>query len=56
MRNRFTARAFRPDVKVPREHIEIVLGAARHAPSGANAQPWHFIVVTDDGMIKQIAD
>jgi 5,6-dimethylbenzimidazole synthase len=56
VRNRLTTRAFRPDVKVPREHIEMVLEAARHAPSGANAQPWHFIVVTDDGVKGQIAD
>jgi 5,6-dimethylbenzimidazole synthase len=56
VRNRFTTRAFRPDVTVPREHIEMVLEAARHAPSGANAQPWHFIAVTDEGVKKQIAD
>ena len=56
VRNRFTTRAFRPDVTVPREHIEMVLEAARHAPSGANAQPWHFIAVTDEAVKKQIAD
>jgi 5,6-dimethylbenzimidazole synthase len=46
VRNRLTSRQFKPQVAVPREHIEMVLEAARHAPSGANAQPWHFIVVT----------
>jgi len=56
VRNRMTTRAFRPDIAVPREHIEMVLEAARHAPSGANAQPWHFIVVTDPAVKKQIAD
>jgi 5,6-dimethylbenzimidazole synthase len=56
VRNRLTTRAFRPDVPVPREHIEMVLEAARHAPSGANAQPWHYIVVTDEGVKRQIAD
>ncbi len=56
VRNRLTTRAFRPDVPVPREHIEMVLEAARHAPSGANAQPWHYIVVTDAGVKQQIAD
>ena len=35
VRNRLTTRAFRPDIAVPREHIEMVLEAARHAPSGA---------------------
>jgi nitroreductase len=55
-RNRLTSRQFRPDIAVPREHIEMVLEAARHAPSGANAQPWHYIVVTDPAAKKQIAD
>lgn len=56
VRRRITSRAFRPDIPVPREHIERVLEAARHAPSGANAQPWHYIVVTDPGVKREIAD
>ncbi len=56
VRGRLTTRAFRPDVAVPREHMEMVLEAARHAPSGANAQPWHYIVVTDPQVKQQIAD
>ena len=32
VRNRLTTRAFRPDIAVPREHIEMVLEAARHGP------------------------
>lgn len=46
VRARMTNRAFAPHA-VPREHFELILEAARHAPSGANAQPWHYIVVTD---------
>ena len=46
VRNRMTNRAFAA-YSVPREHFEMILEAARHGPSGANAQPWHFIVVTD---------
>jgi 5,6-dimethylbenzimidazole synthase len=56
VRNRLTSRAFRTDIAVPREHIEMVLEAARHAPSGANAQPWYYIVVTDPAVKQQIAD
>ena len=41
---------------MPRAHVEMVLEAARHAPSGANAQPWHFIVVSDPDVKRQIAD
>jgi 5,6-dimethylbenzimidazole synthase len=51
IRNRMTNRAFAP-YAVPREHFELIVEAARHAPSGANAQPWHYIVVTDPD-IKQ---
>jgi 5,6-dimethylbenzimidazole synthase len=56
VRGRMTSRAFRGDVAIPRQHIEMVLEAARHAPSGANAQPWHFIVVTDPAVKRRIAD
>jgi nitroreductase len=51
-RNRMTNRAFAP-WDVPREHFEMILEAARHAPSGANAQPWHYIVVTNPA-VKQL--
>jgi nitroreductase len=56
VRNRVTVRAFDPDFAVPKEHVELILEAARHAPSGANAQPWHFVVVTDPQMKQKIAD
>jgi nitroreductase len=56
VRHRFTSRQFNPNIAIPREHIELVLEAARHAPSGANAQPWHYIVVTDAAVKKRIAD
>ncbi len=55
-RNRWTSRQFAPGQTIPREHIEMILEPARHAPSGANAQPWHFIVVTKPDVKKQIAD
>ena len=34
VRNRLTSRAFRTDIEIPREHIEMVIEAARHAPVG----------------------
>jgi iodotyrosine deiodinase len=53
MRRRRTVRQFsqRP---VPREIIENCLRAAGTAPSGANMQPWHFVVVTDPEIKRQI--
>jgi nitroreductase len=56
VRGRLTSRLFDSRHTIPREHYELILEAARHAPSGANAQPWHFIVVTEAGAKKKIAD
>ena len=56
IRNRIRTRAFDPAYVVPREHYDMILEAARHAPSGANAQPWHFIVVTDQGLKDKIME
>ncbi len=56
MRNRVTVRKFDPAVAVPDEHVELILDAARHAPSGANAQPWHYVVVRDPQVKERIAD
>src|SRR5271167_4943334 len=54
VRNRMTNREFVPGYKVPKEHFEMILEAARHAPSGANAQPWHYIIVNDPGTRKAL--
>jgi nitroreductase len=56
VRNRMTTRQFDSSYVVPREHYELILDAARHGPSGANAQPWHYIVVTKPETKKAIAD
>jgi nitroreductase len=55
-RNRITTRQFNPDYDVPKAHYEMILEAARHAPSGANAQPWHYIVVREPQVKQKIAD
>lgn len=55
VQNRMTNRAFAP-YEVPKEHFEMILEAARHAPSGANAQPWHYIIVTDPAMKVRIGE
>jgi nitroreductase len=43
---RRSIRKYKPD-PVPEECISALLDAARLAPSGCNAQPWRFKVVTD---------
>ncbi len=45
LQQRKSVRAFL-DKPVPREKIIKILQAARHAPSGTNAQPWQVAVVT----------
>jgi len=41
---------------VPREIIEECLRAAGTAPSGANKQPWHFVVVSDPEVKRRIRE
>jgi len=41
---------------IPEEYYEIMLKAAMHAPSARNRQPWHFIVITDRGILKKLAE
>lgn len=41
---------------VPRDVIENCIRAAGSAPSGANRQPWHFVVVASPDIKKQIRD
>jgi nitroreductase len=50
---RRTVREF-SDRPVPRDIIETALKAAGTAPSGANLQPWHFVVVTGAETKKKI--
>lgn len=40
---------------IPEEYYEVMLKAAMHAPSGRNRQPWHFILVTNREILKNLA-
>lgn len=53
MQRRRTVRQF-SDRPVPYEIIEECLRTAGTAPSGANLQPWHFVVVTDPQVKHEI--
>jgi iodotyrosine deiodinase len=53
LKRRRTVREF-SDRPVPREVIEICLRTAGTAPSGANMQPWHFVVVRDPDVKHRI--
>jgi len=53
VRNRHTCRGFKSD-PIPDGYIEKILEAARWCMSGANCQPWEFVVVRDPGKIKAL--
>jgi nitroreductase len=53
MQRRRTVRHF-SDRPVPRQIIEDCLLTAGTAPNGANLQPWHFVVVSDPRVKKEI--
>jgi nitroreductase len=55
MLRRRTVRQF-SSRRVPREVIEDCLQIAGSAPSGANLQPWHFVVVSDLEVKRQIRE
>ena len=44
LKYRRSIRKFRPD-PIPDEYVTRILDAAHYAMSGANSQPWEFIVV-----------
>lgn len=52
---RRSIRAF-TDAPVAEADLDTVLRAAMAAPSAGNAQPWHFIVVTDRTVLDAIPD
>ncbi len=55
LRKRRSIRRFKPD-PIPDEYVEKILEAGRRAMSGANGQPWEFIVVKDKETKNKIAD
>lgn len=53
MRRRRSVRAFSPE-PLPAGLIEAAIRAAGSAPSGANHQPWKFVVVDDPALKREI--
>lgn len=46
VKKRRSIRRFKPD-PISDEHIGKIIEAARWAPSGANSQPWEFVIIKD---------
>ena len=55
MAKRRTVRDYKAD-PVPRELIEEAIAVAGRAPSGANLQPWHFVVVEDASIKRKVRE
>lgn len=53
IQDRRSIRDFTPE-PVSDQDLNMILEAARLAPSGENAQPWRFIIVKDEGMRKKM--
>jgi nitroreductase len=53
IQDRRSIREFTKD-PVSDHDLDLILEAARQAPSGENAQPWRFIIVKDEGMRKKM--
>ena len=48
-------RRVKPD-PIPDEDLRDILDAARQAPNGGNAQPWHFLVIKDEQLRWQFGE
>lgn len=55
VKQRTSCRAYVPK-PVPRAQLELMLEAARLAPSACNKQPWRFAVVEDAGTRRRLVD
>jgi nitroreductase len=42
--------------KVSKKAVEQVLRAAMSAPSAGNEQPWHFVVITKQSVLKELSE
>jgi nitroreductase len=52
---RRSVRGYKPE-QITDEQLGILLKAAEEAPSARNMQPWHFTVVQDQALLKEISD
>ncbi len=41
--------------EIPKESVQDILQTAFFSPSSSNRRPWHFVLVTDQGMIEKLS-
>ena len=54
VKERRSCRRFKPD-SIPDDYVKKIIDMARWAPSGANSQPWDFIVVKKKDLRQKIS-
>ena len=54
VKERRSCRRFKPD-SIPDDYVNKIIDMARWAPSGANSQPWDFIVVKKKDLRQKIS-
>lgn len=54
LQTRRSTRHFDPSVAIAREELSRLLDSACRAPSGNNAQPWRFLVITDAALREKL--
>lgn len=47
---------FRPNQKIPKEDFFRMVEAASLTPSGYNAQPWEFVIITEQKNVSKVAE
>ncbi len=55
MQNRFSCRKFKAD-KLPDETVREILNITRLSPSSCGLEPWHFLVVSKEGDLKELGE
>ncbi len=55
VKSRYSARKY-TDKPIEREKLEQCVESARLAPSACNSQPWHFIIVDNPKLVKEVAE
>lgn len=53
---RYTAKAYDKERKIPAQQLEQLLALLRNCPSSVNSQPWHFYVIGSDEGKKTVED
>ncbi|HPC95573.1 MAG TPA: nitroreductase family protein [Sedimentisphaerales bacterium] len=54
IRRRYSCRSY-ADKPIEKKQLDMILEAARHAPSAKNLQDWRFVVVTDKATKRKLA-